>query len=929
VNALRMLGVRLGRHTAAYGVSGVIAFAFGIANLAVLTRFLSLQEFGELALLLLLAAALTILYNLPILQGGFSWVFGAGEEEVADDEDAGTGEKRRALGTALILTVLVGVAGTGMIVACSGLIGEILLGSGEHFDEVVLAGAAGALGSVWRLVSNVPRFERRPGAFIALAAVRPVLVLGVSIPLVAAGYGVEGALVGVAVGTLAAIVLALVATRRSYEFAFDGSHARAIVGRGWVYVPMLLSIWVAQNVDLYFVSLFAADDDVARYRVASRLGAGMSYFVSAFLVAWTPLTRTPLGAAAERERGSPEVTAAIATYFFVACMWLTVGLATLSDVVIKVAPASYAEAAPLIPLVALGFVAYGSYVVVYRGARIPRKRTVFVGLAMLAAVTFLVTGPLLVSWFGSYGAATAQLLAFALSTAILIGLSQRGEAPIPFDWGRMFGAAALAIALVAVAKLSAEALGEAGTIAGLVTIALFPLLAVVLGIVPAEHMSSLVRLLRREGRREAPGSSPWLVDGLRELNAPERALLDSAARSKATTKELAAKLNVGEEAAAERVVAALRRLGGFGWATRLDPQIGRYLLSRAAVAERDQQARSLWRSGADPFELEGLELLLGRIRRLNDRSWRSAGRSSNVAKRVARRAPLLDLAWRPDGTTEEQPAEEITHEPVQIRPDDQPGALDGEFVFRSEGKIPYILQRSERASALLAICFAGYRAPTAKPSFSYFGTLGHVDCHRLYVRSADLYTGRGGDFFADRTMRQLVTHAKELLGADRDRTITCGSSMGGSAAVGFGISDQAARHVIVGCPPLLYGDYLLGRPDPTGFRRGIAEMVAGGSGPEERAALNDLTLGTVREAAADVTIHLLYSKRDELYEHARALIEVGEAQPHVEILLTETDYARHGDLGHSFGPFMIDTLRRLQERSPASQPGELPDAHPA
>ena len=69
------------------------------------TRFLSPAEFGELALLMVFAAFLTIVYNVGMVQGTFMWVFGAaGEEEVEDapGKAAAAGTKRRALGTGLV-----------------------------------------------------------------------------------------------------------------------------------------------------------------------------------------------------------------------------------------------------------------------------------------------------------------------------------------------------------------------------------------------------------------------------------------------------------------------------------------------------------------------------------------------------------------------------------------------------------------------------------------------------------------------------------------------------------------------------------------------------------------------------------------------------------------------------------------------------------
>ena len=66
-------------------MGAVITFVLALISIIVTTRFLTPAEFGELALLLTFAAFLTVIYNVGILQGTFTYVFGsAGEEEVDD-----------------------------------------------------------------------------------------------------------------------------------------------------------------------------------------------------------------------------------------------------------------------------------------------------------------------------------------------------------------------------------------------------------------------------------------------------------------------------------------------------------------------------------------------------------------------------------------------------------------------------------------------------------------------------------------------------------------------------------------------------------------------------------------------------------------------------------------------------------------------------
>lgn len=199
---------------ATYVGGAVIALFLALVNVAVITRFLDPAEFGELALLLTYSAFLTVLYNLGTLQGIFMWVFGAsGEEDMGEDTtESATGSKRRALGTGLVTVLGIAAIGTALVVALAPRLADLILGDSSKADLILIAAASGAAGAVWRLVSNILRMERRPRDWVILNAVRPVLVLGVAIPLVASGGGVEGAIIGTAVGSWLSVGVGLAVT---------------------------------------------------------------------------------------------------------------------------------------------------------------------------------------------------------------------------------------------------------------------------------------------------------------------------------------------------------------------------------------------------------------------------------------------------------------------------------------------------------------------------------------------------------------------------------------------------------------------------------------------------------------------------------------------------------------------------------------------
>ena len=273
-----------------------------------LTRFLSPPEFGQLALLVAFAGLLTLAYNLGSLRGAMRTVFGGGggddDDDDDDDEDAPReGQTRRALGTALLLTAFVGGLGTLLLWALAPSVASLLIGQDEARQSVLWAAFAAGFAAVWRVASTVTRRERRPKTYVFLHLSRPALILAATVPLVAAGGGVEGAVLGLALGTGAAAAIALAATHSSYRVAFSLEDATTIARKGAPYIPIVLSFWTIQNAGIFLLSRYASFSEVGFYRVAAGVAMVASLAVVAFMRASGPLRREPIHAAVEEERG--------------------------------------------------------------------------------------------------------------------------------------------------------------------------------------------------------------------------------------------------------------------------------------------------------------------------------------------------------------------------------------------------------------------------------------------------------------------------------------------------------------------------------------------------------------------------------------------------------------------------------------------------
>jgi O-antigen/teichoic acid export membrane protein len=640
------MGGRVTRDTAIYVLGTLVVGPFSLVSVVVLTRLMAPAAYGELGVLFAAGGALTTLYNTGSLHGTFMWVYGASEGEGGDDVDTGgtiTSTPRRAMGTGVVMTLVIVSLGTGVLcllapAIASGMFSVVHAQASAVRWAAVSAGA----GSLWRLAVNVFRMERRPVTFGVFNALRPLFVVGGTVPMVALGLGVNGALAGTAIGTLVACAVCVVAAHRSYAFAFSLQDAREIVRRGGVVVIPILCLYGVHNGDILILSHFVSASKLGVYRVASRFAVVPSYFASAFLMAWSPLERGLLFMAAYRDHGQERTRASLLVYYLVVGLTIVLALDVAANGLVLLVGAHYRLAAPLIPLLSLSFVGYGAFIVLVRIFRLPRRHMFWFSVSAVFAVTLdIATCMLTIPALGAYGAAVAELVGLGSAAVLWLTVIKRIEqAPSPLDSRRMSRLGVVVLLVTAIQLLGTHFWpgGEAVVLA-LMVISYFSLL-LGLGVVPREHLRPMLRLLRHAVAGRVGTHNP--VHQLAELAHHERLLLATLVRDRAPLWIAAERLGRKERELQQELVAVLRKVSHSGTPHELDAEVGAYLLSNEPEAQRDLVARRVVEEGIDPIELLQLDEARQRLRGAPARAWLAHGLP--VGERLGARAELQELA---------------------------------------------------------------------------------------------------------------------------------------------------------------------------------------------------------------------------------------------------------------------------------------------
>jgi O-antigen/teichoic acid export membrane protein len=641
---LTLTGGRLTRHTVIY-IVGLLAVApFSLVSVAVLTRLLLPAQYGELGVLFVFAGFATVFYNTGSLHGTFMLVYGASEGE-GDDVGAHaeiTSAPRRALGTGVILTVMIVTAGTALCFALAPEISQALLHHPSGAPLVRWAAVSAAAGSLWRLTVNVFRMERRPGRFALFNATRPLFVVAGVVPLVALGFGTEGALAGTALGTLGATAVCIAMARHSYAFAFSFSDLKKIVRLGAMVVIPVLALYVVHSSDIVLLSRFATAHELGVYRVASRFAVIPSYFASALLMTWAPLERGVLFRATYTHVGEDRVRGALLTYYLLISMTIVVLLDVGANVLVLLAGSEYRSAAPLIPVIGVAFVCYGLFIMLVRTVRVKRRMFFYSFGAVLAVALQVSLSAVTIPWLGAYGAPLAVILGLLVSCAMWIGLAIREKASVSIE-ARPLLALAGAIAVATAVQLLGLALWPAGRPVVLTLVfSSYVITLLALKAIPRRHFRPLLRLGRAALRSELGSSSP--ATGLERLDRAQRNLLAAIERDGDSVAELAERLGSTERKVSCQYVAALRELIGAARAAagteELTPRIAAYLLSREPEAQRDVIGHKLMEQGADSLELIELDAAAHRLRALRAQDWMAWAGQAPSAKQPETRKHL-------------------------------------------------------------------------------------------------------------------------------------------------------------------------------------------------------------------------------------------------------------------------------------------------
>ena len=468
---------RLGKHSAIYGLGGLVSRILAVLLLPLYTKYLTPADFGRVETLVALNAILVTLLRAGISTAFFRFYFDSTEPE----------QRLKVLRTSFWFTMAMSTLGL--------VLGWIFASAISDFlkiddDTLVRAAFIGLWAQMnYEQLTSLFRVEERSVAFVAASIANVLLTIGTTIVLV---VGLDEKALGVVVGNFTGtllVYLALLGYRREQlGLQFDRELLRRMNRFGLPLVPSGLALWALNFSDRFFLARIAGQEDVGRYSLGVRIASAMVLLLVAFRMAWPAFAYS-----IQDEREARRTYAFVLTYLLYVSCWLSLALGVLAPWIVKVLARNeeFWPGADVVAPLAFAGALWGAYTVVAIGiGRLRRTQFnwVVTGSAALVSVALNL---LLIPEYGIRGAAAASLTAFTVMFVAMAVYSQRLY-PVPYQWRRVCTVILTAAALTVVGRLVDR------LEVSIVLIFAYPLVLFAVGFYLPFERARLVRVLVRQ-----------------------------------------------------------------------------------------------------------------------------------------------------------------------------------------------------------------------------------------------------------------------------------------------------------------------------------------------------------------------------------------------------------------------------------------------
>jgi len=459
---------RLGKHSAIYGLGGLVSRILATLLLPLYTHYLPPGSFGRVEIITAATAVLAIVLQMGISSAFFRFYFDAKED-------------------AARLTVIRTSFWFTMAMSTVGLVLGLLfaqpfahwLGLGEH-ASLVRAGAVGLWAQTnYNQLTALFRVEERSVQY-AIASVANVLITVCAMVLAVAVFhwGAVGLIIGNFTGTLL-VYLALLAYRtEQLGLEFDRDLFRGMQRFGMPLVPSALALWTINFVDREFVIWYKGAPEAGVYSAAVKIAGVITFVMVAFRTAWPAFAYS-----IDDDRDAKRTYSYVLTYLLTFASWVSLALGALAPWLVELLTnPRYQRAEKGVAVLAFAGAVYAGYTVLAIGSGRARKTQFNWVVTGVGAAANIGLNFWLIPTYGMVGAAISTAAAYVV---LFVGMTVYAQSVyrVDYQWRRVVTCIGVAVGLTIAARAASLPLAPSALL-----VLAYPLALALLGFyLPAER----------------------------------------------------------------------------------------------------------------------------------------------------------------------------------------------------------------------------------------------------------------------------------------------------------------------------------------------------------------------------------------------------------------------------------------------------------
>ena len=306
---------RLGKHSAIYGLGGLVSRILAVLLLPLYTRYLTPSDYGEGR-----DAHRAVDRHRRSSCAWASTARSSASTSTRRPGGAGVASSARRSGSRWRWRPP--DWSSGLLLAAP--ISDALFGSSDD-SELVMAAFVGLWARMnYEQITSLFRVEERSVAFVSASLANIFLTIGATLLLVVAlDKGPIGVIVGNFTGTLIVYVVLLGYRREQLGLEFDRGLLREMNRFGIPLVPTALFLWVTNFSDRLFLVKLADTSEVGLYSVGVRIASAMVLLLTAFRLAWPAFAYS-----IDDDREAKRTYAFVLTYLVALTTWVATGART-------------------------------------------------------------------------------------------------------------------------------------------------------------------------------------------------------------------------------------------------------------------------------------------------------------------------------------------------------------------------------------------------------------------------------------------------------------------------------------------------------------------------------------------------------------------------------------------------------------------------